>query len=196
MQEQIDARLREIGKTARLKGFRPGRVPLSVVRQRYGKQARQEVMGEAIQNSVQRAIAEQKLRPASMPRLDAAPRDLDGGDLEFDAIIEVYPDIDDIDAKKLKIDRPDAEVTDADVEEMLKTLREQRRTWEEVERAAGIRAIVITGSGKAFVAGADIAAMREMSAVDGEAFSQLGHRVLASLEASMEQLLAALASQP
>ena len=136
IQKQVDSRLKELSKQVRIKGFRPGRVPMSVVRQRYGKQARQEVMGEAIQNSVQQAISEQKLRPASMPRLDAAPRDLDGGDLEFDAIIEVYPEIDDIDAKKLKIDRPDADVTDADVEEMLKTLREQRRTWEEVERAA------------------------------------------------------------
>jgi trigger factor len=71
-----------------------------------------------------------------MPRLDAEPKDLDNGDLEFEAIIEVYPEISEIDAGALKIDRPEAEVTEADVEEMLKTLREQRRTWEEVERAA------------------------------------------------------------
>ncbi|MBT8039301.1 MAG: trigger factor [Gammaproteobacteria bacterium] len=136
IQQKVDGRLKELSKQVRIKGFRPGRVPMSVVRQRYGKQAKQEIVSEAIQNSLQQAIADEKLRPAAMPRLDAPPRDLDNGDLEFDAVIEVYPEIDTIDTDSLEIEKLEADVEDGDVDEMLKTLREQRRSWEEVERAA------------------------------------------------------------
>ena len=136
IQQKVNGRLKELSKQVRIKGFRPGRVPMSVVRQRYGKQARQEIVGDAIQESLQQAISDEKLRPAAMPRLDAPPRDLDNGDVEFDAIIEVYPEIDPIDAAALEIERLDAEVEESDVDEMLKTLREQRRTWDEVEREA------------------------------------------------------------
>jgi trigger factor len=135
--DKVNSKLRELSKQVRIKGFRPGRVPMSVVKQRYGKQARQEIVGETIQATLQQAIADEQLRPASMPRLDAPPEDKDNGDLEFTAIIEVYPEIDDIDAGALAIENPQAEVTADDVEEMLKTLREQRKTWEEVERTAG-----------------------------------------------------------
>lgn len=136
IQVKVNEKLRELSKQVRIKGFRPGRVPMSVVRQRYGKQAKQEIVSEAIQNSLQQAIADEKLRPAAMPRLDAPPRDLDNGDLEFDAVIEVYPEIDTIDTDSLEIEKLEADVEDGDVDEMLKTLREQRRSWEEVERAA------------------------------------------------------------
>jgi trigger factor len=136
IQQKVDRKLRELSKQVRIKGFRPGRVPMSVVRQRYGKQARQEIVGETIQASIQQAIVDEKLRPASMPRMENPPKDLDGGDLEFDAVIEVYPEIDAIDAGSLAIDDPKSKVTEDDVEEMLKTLREQRKTWDEVERAA------------------------------------------------------------
>ena len=76
IQKQVDSRLKELSKQVRIKGFRPGRVPMSVVRQRYGKQARQEVMGEAIQNSVQRAIAEQKLRPANSAKASGSTKNI------------------------------------------------------------------------------------------------------------------------
>jgi trigger factor len=136
IKQKLESRLRELGKQVRIKGFRPGRVPLSVVRQRYGKQARQEIIGDAVQASLQQAIADENLRPAAMPRMDNPPRDLDDGNLEFEAIIEVYPEIDTIDAAKLEIEQPVAEVQDSDIDEMLQTLREQRRSWNEVERAA------------------------------------------------------------
>ena len=136
IQKKVESKLKDLSKQVRIKGFRPGRVPMSVVRQRYGQQARQEIVGETIQTSIQQAIMDEKLRPASMPRMDEPPKDLEGGDLEFDAIIEVYPEIGPIDTGALEIRNPEAEVTDADVDEMLKTLREQRRTFEEVERAA------------------------------------------------------------
>ncbi|MEE4294233.1 MAG: trigger factor [Xanthomonadales bacterium] len=136
IKQKLESRLRELGKQVRIKGFRPGRVPLSVVRQRYGKQARQEIIGDAVQASLRQAIADENLRPAAMPRMDNPPRDLDDGNLEFEAIIEVYPEIDTIDAAKLEIEQPVAEVQDSDIDEMLQTLREQRRSWNEVERAA------------------------------------------------------------
>jgi len=136
IKQKLESRLKELGKQVRIKGFRPGRVPLSVVRQRYGKQARQEIIGDAVQASLQQAITDENLRPAAMPRMDNPPKDLDDGNLEFEAIIEVYPEIDDIDTAKLEIDQPVAEVQESDIDEMLNTLREQRRTWNEVERAA------------------------------------------------------------
>ena len=136
IQQKLAGRLKELGKQVRIKGFRPGRVPMSVVKQRYGKQARQEIISDAVQASIQQAIMDEKLRPASMPRLDSPPQDMDNGDVSFEVTIEVYPEIDTIDVAALNIARPEAEVTDADVDEMLKTLREQRRTWNEVERGA------------------------------------------------------------
>lgn len=136
IQEKVNAKLKELSKQVRIKGFRPGRVPMSVVKQRYGNQARQEILNDTMQNSIQQAITDEKLRPAGMPRLDAPPKDLESGDVEFEVMIEVYPEVDTIDAGALNIESPDSEVSDSDVDEMLKTLREQRQTWDEVERAA------------------------------------------------------------
>ena len=136
IQDKVDSKLKELSKQVRIKGFRPGRVPLSVVRQRYGKQVRLDIVNETMQQSLQRAIAEQELRPASMPRVDVASDRLDDGDLEFTALVEVYPEIEKIDAGALDIERPEASVTDEDVDEMLETLRQQRKEWDEVERKA------------------------------------------------------------
>ena len=87
--KQIDARLREIGKQVKLKGFRPGRVPFSVLRQRYGPQAEQEVIQQTAQNSLQQAIEQESLRIATNPRLEEAPvLDKESG-LEINAIIEI-----------------------------------------------------------------------------------------------------------
>jgi len=133
---KVNNRLRELSKTVRIKGFRPGRVPLSVVRQRFGRQARQEILGETVQASLQQAIASEQLRVAAPPRLESPPEDKDDGNVEFSAIVEVYPDVAPIDAGALEIERPSAEVVDSDVDEMLQTLREQRRSWEAVERTA------------------------------------------------------------
>jgi trigger factor len=136
IQEQVETKLKELSKSVRIKGFRPGRVPLSVVRQRYGKQVRLDIVNETMQRSLQQAIRDEDLRPASTPRLDVEPGQLDAGDLEFSALIEVYPEIDTIDVSALAIERPDTEITDQDVDDMLQTLREQRKTWEVVDRKA------------------------------------------------------------
>jgi trigger factor len=136
IQQQVESKLKELTKSVRIKGFRPGRVPLSVVRQRYGKQVRLDIVNETMQRTLQQAIRDEELRPASTPQLDVEPERLDEGDLEFSALIEVYPEIDTIDVSAIEIERPEAEVTDADVDDMLQTLREQRKEWNTVERKA------------------------------------------------------------
>jgi trigger factor len=136
IEEKINAKLREIGKTVRIKGFRPGRVPATVVKQRFGQQARQEVVNEVVQQNLQQAIQDENIRPASRPRLEEEPKNNDVGNLEFSALIDVYPDIDTLDVSAMEIERPDTEVTQDDVDEMLATLRTQRISWEKVERNA------------------------------------------------------------
>ena len=136
IQEQVESKLKELSKSVRIKGFRPGRVPLSVVRQRYGKQVRMDIVNETMQKSLQQAIRDEDLRPASTPQLDVEPERLDAGDLEFSALIEVYPEIETIEVGSIDLERPEAEITDEDVDDMLQTLREQRKTWQDVERKA------------------------------------------------------------
>jgi len=136
IQEQVESKLKELSKSVRIKGFRPGKVPLSVVRQRYGKQVRLDIVNETMQRSLQQAIRDEELRPASTPQVDVQPERLKAGDLEFSALIEVYPEIDPIDVGAIDIERPEANITDQDVEDMLQTLREQRKSWDAVERKA------------------------------------------------------------
>jgi trigger factor len=144
IQDKVESKLKELSKQVRIKGFRPGRVPMSVVRQRYGKQVQADIVNETMQRSLQQAIRDEALRPASMPRVDAAPEELGSGDLEFSAVVEVYPEIEPIDVSALAIERPEAAVSDQDVDDMLETLRQQRKTWDTVERkaAAGERALI------------------------------------------------------
>lgn len=135
--KQIDARLREIGKTVKLKGFRPGRIPFSVLRQRYGKQATQDIIQQTTQTSLQEAVQKESLRIAANPRLEAEPvLDKETG-LEINAIIEVYPEIGHIEVADIKIDKPDVSVTDGDIEEMLETLKKQKISWTDVDRKPG-----------------------------------------------------------
>jgi trigger factor len=136
IQDKINAKLRELSKQVRIKGFRPGRVPMSVVKQRYGKQVRQDIVNETMQASLQQAIQDEALRPAAMPKIDSEPETIDGGDLAFSALIEVFPEIEQLDISALEIERPETEVSEEDVEDMLNTLREQRKTWNPVERTA------------------------------------------------------------
>jgi len=136
IQGKVEAKLRELCKEVRIKGFRPGRVPMSVVKQRYGQQVRQDVLNETVQMSLQQAIQDEDLRPASIPSLEAEPKNEDGGDFEFSALLEVYPEIGELDVSAMDIERPDSEIKDADVDEMLDTLRKQRKAWNTVERMA------------------------------------------------------------
>ncbi len=133
-QKKIDARLRELGKQVRIKGFRPGRVPFKVLQQRYGPSVKQEILAQEVQSSLAEAIQNQAIRPAAAPVLEGEPDFSAEGHLEYTATVAVLPDIEPIDIGGLEIERPEAEVLEEDVEDMLETLRDQRQTWSEVER--------------------------------------------------------------
>ena len=141
--EQLEAgvsgRLREIARTARIKGFRPGKVPAKVIEQRFGEQVKAEVLGALVREAFDSAIRENDLRLAGAPRIDRAGE----GELDFVATFEVVPDFGEIDVTKLQVIRHTAEVTDADIDQMIENLRLQRRTWKKVERAAAQGDLVV-----------------------------------------------------
>ena len=131
--EVVNAKLQEDARTVRLDGFRPGKVPVRVVRQRFGAQIRQEAYGELIQSSFQEAAVQENLRPVGEPSIDL--QETEGG-LTYTATFEVMPEVELKDFSVFQLERPVAEVTDADVDEMIEKLRKQRTEWEEVERPA------------------------------------------------------------
>jgi trigger factor len=131
--EIIDDKLRTIARQVRLDGFRPGKVPLKVVRQRFGDHARQEAYGELIQSTFYEAASGEKLNPAGEPKIEV--KDDDEG-FSYIAEFEVVPEVTLKDLSGATLERMTAEVSDADVDEMLEKLRKQRVTWNKVERAA------------------------------------------------------------
>jgi len=140
----IGGRLREIARTARIKGFRPGKVPAKVIEQRYGPQVRAEALNGLLRETFDSAVREQALELAGSPRLEPAGE----SGLEWVATFEVVPDFGDVDLSKLNVIRHTAEVTDADIDQMIENLRLQRRTFTPVARAAqhGDRVAVETWS--------------------------------------------------
>jgi trigger factor len=132
---QVGGRLREIARTARIKGFRPGKVPATVVEQRFGQQVRAEVLDGLLRQGFDSAVRENDLRIAGSPRIepDAGAGE---GELSYVATFELMPDFGPIDVSKLQIVRHSAEVTDADVDRMVETLRPQRGSWPGVVRGA------------------------------------------------------------
>ncbi len=131
----VDQRLREAAKNVKLNGFRKGKVPLSLVKKRFGPGIRQEVVGEVMSRSYAEAIQREGLRPAGQPKLELTELE-EGKDLQFAAVFEVYPEVELPDFSRIKLEDLTAEVTDEDVDNMIETLRKQRQTWEPVERAA------------------------------------------------------------
>jgi trigger factor len=132
---EITKRLEQAGKKVRLPGFRPGKVPLKEVRRRFGPSIRAEVAGEFMQNSFVEAVAQEQLSPAGAPNLEVIKMD-PGIDFEFTASFEVYPTVEVGDLSALRIIRPAAEITEADVDAMIAKLREQRKTFDPVDRPA------------------------------------------------------------
>lgn len=131
----VRSRLQELTRSARIKGFRPGKVPQNIIEQRFGAQVRNEALSNLIGQSFQQAVSEHQLRPAAQPSIstDGRPRD---GQLQYTAEFEVLPEIPAIDVASLEITRSVAEVTDPDIDQMIDTLRQQRRSWSETTRAA------------------------------------------------------------
>lgn len=132
---QVGGRLREIARSARIKGFRPGKVPAKVIEQRYGQQVRAEVLDGLLRDGFDNAVRNESFRIAGNPQI-VPNKEAAEGELEYVATFEVVPDFGDIDVAKLEVVRNTSEVEDADIDRMIENLRQQRREWIPVERAA------------------------------------------------------------
>lgn len=135
IETEVNKRLQQTARRAKVPGFRPGKVPMSVIRQRYEASARQEALGDLIQETFYEAVVEQKLNPAGAPAVE--PKVFEKGkDLEYVATFEVFPEFEVKGLDGIEIERQDASVEDADIDKMLDVLRKQGTRYEAVDRAA------------------------------------------------------------
>jgi len=135
IEPDIEFRLKKISRTVKMPGFRPGKVPMKIVEQQYGGQARYEAIGAAVETVLGLKLEEQKLRVAGQPNIEPVP-DAGEGKLGFSAVFEVYPQITLADISGQRIEKPTFTVTDAEVEQTIETLRKQRVNYVETDRAA------------------------------------------------------------
>jgi len=132
---EVDERLKSLSRRVRLDGFRPGKVPMKVVRQRYGAGVYQEVLSEVLQESYREAVQQEGIEPAGTPSIE--PKTVEQGKpIEFIASFQVFPEVEVADFADAEIERPVAEIDDADVDRVIDTLRGQHKEWAEVDRAA------------------------------------------------------------
>ncbi|HHJ39954.1 MAG: trigger factor [Methylothermaceae bacteria B42] len=135
VREEIDTRLKSLAKRVKIDGFRPGKIPERVIRQRYGKQVREEVIYDLIRSSFSQALQEQDLRPVGEPQI--TPQEMaEGKGLEYTAQFEIYPEIKLAALESLEIKKPVCQLSDEDLEQMIQRLREQKKQWHEVDRLA------------------------------------------------------------
>jgi trigger factor len=133
--QEIAARLKNISRTARLNGFRPGKAPLKVIRQQFGSQIHREVIGELLQSSYAEAVTQKQLTPAGSPRIE--PQSIDEGqDLKYIATFEVFPEVVLQPMESLEVERVTAEVTEGDIDAMIERLRKQQMKYSAVNRGA------------------------------------------------------------
>ena len=133
--DAIEEKLKNLSKQVKISGFRPGKVPMRVVKQRFGKQVSQEVIADTMQSSYQEAIIKEKLRPAGNPNIEPLNLEADQN-LKYIATFEVYPEISLADASKFEVETADVEVTEKDVDDIVEKLLKQKMLWAEVDRAA------------------------------------------------------------
>jgi trigger factor len=132
---EVEQRLKSISRTARLKGFRPGKAPLTVVRKQFGDQVHAEVVQDLMRSSFAKALTQEKLTPAGGPRIEPIAMG-PGTELKYAAIFEVLPDVQVKSFDTMPIERPSASVSDADVSAMIESMRRQRPVFTAIERAA------------------------------------------------------------
>ncbi|MEC5207688.1 MULTISPECIES: trigger factor [Vogesella] len=139
---QVADRLKRVARTAKIQGFRPGKAPAKIIEANYGAQVREEVLGEQVQQSFYKAAVEQKLRVAGYPRFE--PAEGDAETFKFSASFEVYPEIVIGELAGKEIEKPNTEVTDAEIDKTVDILRKQRTRFNRVEREAanGDRVII------------------------------------------------------
>ncbi|KGK42285.1 trigger factor [Nitrincola sp. A-D6] len=133
--QDVNKQVQQQARSRRLDGFRPGKVPTSVIKRMFGKSIRSDVLSEVVQETFYQAVDQEKLMPAGMPDIQLR-KDVEGEDLEYVATFEVYPEITLSDFSAAEVEKLSADITDADLDEMINTLRKQQGDWEVVERAA------------------------------------------------------------
>jgi len=136
IERQMGSRLREIAKTAKINGFRAGKVPVKVIEQRFGRDVRNEVVDQLLNQRFNEVVREHDLRIAGRAQIEPAEQSAAEGEPAFVATFEVVPDFGDLDMSKLSIVRHTSEVTEEDIDRMLENLRQQRQGWNVVSRAA------------------------------------------------------------
>src|SRR5262249_12499853 len=132
---EVEQRLKQISRTARLKGFRPGKAPFAVVRKQFGDQVHTEVISDLMRSSFAQALTQEKLTPAATPRIEPLAV-TPGSDLKFAAVFEVMPEVNLAAVDGIPVERPAATVSEADVDAMLESMRRQRPNFAAVERPA------------------------------------------------------------
>lgn len=143
IEKEIASRLKSVGRTAKIKGFRPGKIPAKVVRQRYGGQIRQEVLSDLMQKSYSDAVIQENLNPAGGPKIEPEAVENDKG-FAYVATFEVLPEITLQGLDKIAVTKPEIEIADKDCDEMIHNLRKQKAVWSAVDRQSneGDRVIV------------------------------------------------------
>ena len=155
---EIESRLKRLARTVKLHGFRPGKVPMKIVEQQYGGQVRQEVLGDAVNQSFGEAVKEKNLRVAGYPRIEVKQGDTPAGQFEYIATFEVYPEFALGEVGQAKIEKPIVQVGDAEVDKTIDILRKQRTHYHAVQRGAQAQDQVLidyrgTMGGEAFEGG-------------------------------------------
>ena len=137
--EQIDSRaderLKEAAKNIRINGFRKGKAPLKVIKKQYGEGVRQEILGDVINTSLQSAFEQEKVQPAGQPKIEITQFE-SGKDLEYAAVFEVYPEVALASFDNFSVEKLAADITEADIDKMVESLREQQASLTVVEREA------------------------------------------------------------
>lgn len=133
---EVESRLKNLSRTVKMHGFRPGKVPFKVVVQHYGPQVRQEVLGDAMQKSFGEAVRQQNLKVVGYPRFELKPPSEGVGEFQYSATFEIYPEVVVGDISNAVIERPLLEVSGAEVDKTVEIMRKQRARYEPAERAA------------------------------------------------------------
>ena len=133
---EVQSRLKRLTRTVKIEGFRPGKVPLTVVVKQFGPQVRQEVLGDTLQKTFGDAVTQQNLRVAGYPKFDAAPPADGASDFSYSATFEVYPEVVVGDVTKASVTRATLDVSEAEIDKTLEIMRKQRVSFEAADRAA------------------------------------------------------------
>ena len=156
IEQKVEHRLHELAQSVRIPGFRPGKIPLSLLKKRYGQPVMDEIIEQTVADSTTRTMSERNLRPATRPKIEITPFS-EGQDLEFTMAVEVLPEIEPMDFSKLKLERLQADVEDSEVEQALERIAAQHRRSEPIK-----------GSRKARKG--DILVLDFVGKIDGEPF--------------------------